>query len=32
MPQARANGINLEYETFGDKGAPPLVLIRGLGA
>jgi pimeloyl-ACP methyl ester carboxylesterase len=32
MPQARANGINLEYETFGDKGAPPMVLIMGLGA
>jgi pimeloyl-ACP methyl ester carboxylesterase len=32
MPQVRANGINLEYETFGDKGAPPLVLIMGLGA
>jgi len=32
MAQARANGINLEYETFGDKGAPPLVLIMGLGA
>jgi pimeloyl-ACP methyl ester carboxylesterase len=32
MPQARSNGINLEYETFGDKGAPPIVLIMGLGA
>ena len=32
MPQARANGLNLEYETFGDRGAPPLVLIMGLGA
>lgn len=32
MPQARSNGINLEYETFGDRGAPPLVLIMGLGA
>ena len=32
MPQARANGINIEYETFGDKGAPPIVLIMGLGA
>jgi len=31
MPQVRANGINLEYETFGDKGAPPIVLIMGLG-
>jgi pimeloyl-ACP methyl ester carboxylesterase len=32
MPQLRANGINLEYETFGDRGAPPIVLIMGLGA
>jgi pimeloyl-ACP methyl ester carboxylesterase len=32
MPQVRANGISLEYETFGDRGAPPLVLIMGLGA
>jgi pimeloyl-ACP methyl ester carboxylesterase len=31
VPQARANGINLEYETFGDPGAPPLLLIMGLG-
>ena len=31
MPQARANGINLEYDTFGEKGAPPIVLIMGLG-
>jgi pimeloyl-ACP methyl ester carboxylesterase len=31
MPQVRANGINLEYETFGDRGAPPIVLIMGLG-
>lgn len=31
MAQVRANGINLEYETFGDRGAPPLVLIMGLG-
>lgn len=32
MPQVRANGINLEYETFGDPGAPPILLIMGLGA
>lgn len=31
MPQVRANGINLEYETFGERGAPPIVLIMGLG-
>jgi pimeloyl-ACP methyl ester carboxylesterase len=32
MPKIAANGIELEYETFGDKGNPPLVLIMGLGA
>jgi len=31
MPSARANGITLEYETFGDSGARPLLLLRGLG-
>src|SRR6202163_372670 len=30
MPRASANGIELEYETFGDPGAQPLVLISGL--
>jgi pimeloyl-ACP methyl ester carboxylesterase len=30
MPRASANGIELEYETFGDPGAQPLVLIAGL--
>ena len=32
MPRARANGIVLEYETFGDPETPPLLLIMGLGA
>jgi pimeloyl-ACP methyl ester carboxylesterase len=32
MPRARANGIELEYETFGQPSARPLVLIMGLGA
>jgi pimeloyl-ACP methyl ester carboxylesterase len=32
MPRARANGIEIEYETLGDAGAPPLLLITGLGA
>jgi pimeloyl-ACP methyl ester carboxylesterase len=32
MPRARANGIVLEYETFGDAKSPPLLLIMGLGA
>jgi pimeloyl-ACP methyl ester carboxylesterase len=31
MPRARANGIELEYETFGDPQARPLLLIGGLG-
>ena len=31
MPRATANGIELEYETFGDRTAPPLLLIGGLG-
>jgi pimeloyl-ACP methyl ester carboxylesterase len=31
MPRATANGIDLEYETFGDPGASPLLLIAGLG-
>ena len=26
-----ANGIELAYETFGDPGAPPVVLVMGLG-
>jgi pimeloyl-ACP methyl ester carboxylesterase len=32
MPRANANGIELEYETFGDAAGPPLLLIAGLGA
>jgi pimeloyl-ACP methyl ester carboxylesterase len=32
MPRARANGIEIEYETFGDPKAEPLLLIMGLGA
>ena len=28
----KANGIEIEYETFGDKGGPTLLLIMGLGA
>jgi pimeloyl-ACP methyl ester carboxylesterase len=30
MPRASANGIELEYETFGDPLSQPLVLISGL--
>jgi pimeloyl-ACP methyl ester carboxylesterase len=29
---ARANGVELMYDTFGDAQAPPLVLIMGLAA
>jgi pimeloyl-ACP methyl ester carboxylesterase len=31
MPKAPANGVALEYDTFGDPTAEPLVLIMGLG-
>jgi pimeloyl-ACP methyl ester carboxylesterase len=31
MPQVRANGIHLEYETFGDPSHPAILLIMGLG-
>ncbi|KQS03505.1 alpha/beta hydrolase [Sphingomonas sp. Leaf357] len=30
--KARANGIELEYESFGDDAAPAVLLIMGLGA
>lgn len=32
MPRARANGIDIEFQTFGDASASPLLLIMGLGA
>ena len=32
MPRVTANGLELEYETFGDPTDPPLVLIMGLSA
>jgi pimeloyl-ACP methyl ester carboxylesterase len=28
----KANGLELEYDTFGDAGAAPLLLVMGLGA
>ncbi len=31
MPNIAANGINIEYDEFGDRNAPPLLLIMGLG-
>lgn len=32
MPRAHANGIEIEYETFGPVDAPPILLINGLGS
>jgi pimeloyl-ACP methyl ester carboxylesterase len=32
MPQLTANGISLEYDTFGDPSRPALLLVMGLGA
>jgi pimeloyl-ACP methyl ester carboxylesterase len=31
MPRAKSNGIELEYDTFGDPAGAPLLLIGGLG-
>ncbi len=30
MPRANANGIEIEFETYGDRAARPLLLLRGL--
>jgi pimeloyl-ACP methyl ester carboxylesterase len=32
MPQVQANGISIEYESFGDKANETVLLIMGLGA
>lgn len=32
MPRAKANGLELEYDTFGDPADPALLLVMGLGA
>src|SRR5271155_1261915 len=32
MPQARANGIDIEYESFGRDGDPLILVIMGLAA
>ena len=31
MPQANANNITVEYESFGSKSDPTILLIMGLG-
>ena len=31
MPQANANGISIEYESFGEDSNPAILLIMGLG-
>lgn len=32
MPSVQANSIRIEYDTIGDKNAPPILLVMGLGA
>ena len=32
MTQLKVNDLRIEYDTFGDEGAQPLLLIMGLGA
>src|SRR5262249_57835094 len=32
MANVQANGINIEYDTFGSRGGRPLLLVMGLGA
>lgn len=32
MPNVRANGITIEYDTFGDPADPTVLMIMGLGA
>lgn len=31
MPKAKANNIEIEYDTFGDPSSKPLLLVAGLG-
>ena len=32
MPKAKANNIELEYDTFGDPSSKPMLFVMGLGA
>jgi len=32
MPTAPANGLEIYYETFGDRDGEPLLLVNGLGS
>jgi pimeloyl-ACP methyl ester carboxylesterase len=32
MPHVTANGIQIEYDTFGDRSSPALLLVAGNGA
>jgi pimeloyl-ACP methyl ester carboxylesterase len=32
MPRAKSNGVELEYDTFGDPADPAILLVMGLGA
>jgi pimeloyl-ACP methyl ester carboxylesterase len=32
MPKAKANGVEIEYETYGDPKNPTVLLINGLGS
>lgn len=31
MPNVKVNGMQIEYETFGDKRSKPLLMIKGIG-
>ena len=31
MPNVTANGIQIEYDTYGDRSDPALFMINGLG-
>lgn len=32
MARAQVNGVELEYQTWGDEGGRPLIMIGGLGS